>query len=259
MKAATHSKLRVLVTGGAAGIGSATARSFLLRGAEVVICDADGAALQRTIREEPDLIGCVTDISVAEAVDVLFETIESRLGGLDVLVNNAGISGPTGPVEEIGVAEWEQTLAVNANGQFFCTRRAVPLLKKAGGGSIINISSAAGKFGFSLRTPYAASKWAVIGFTKSLAMELGPFAIRVNAILPGIVAGARIKRVAAAKAAALQITQEEMEQRMVENVSMRCMVTADDIANLILFLCSEAGRRISGQSLSVDGNLEVLR
>src|SRR5690606_36361061 len=130
----------------------------------------------------------------------LFEAAAGSLGGLDVLVNNAGVAGPTLPVEKISDEDWRRTQAVNLDGQFFCVRRAVPLLREAGGGSIVNLSSAAGRFGFPLRTPYSASKWAVVGFSRSLAMELGPDGIRVNALCPGAVQGERIDRVIAAKA-----------------------------------------------------------
>ena len=121
----------------------------------------------------------------------LFDDALQALGGLDCLVNNAGIAGPTGRVEDLDPDEWDRCLAVDITGQFNCTRLAVPHLKQSRNGSIVNLSSAAGKFGFPLRTPYAAAKWAVIGFTKSLAMELGEFGIRANAILPGVVAGER--------------------------------------------------------------------
>ena len=194
-----------------------------------------------------------------EDAERLFEAVQAQLGGLDVLVNNAGIAGPTKAVEDIDLAEWRQTLEVNLTGQFLCARRAVPLLKAAGGGLIVNLSSAAGIFGFPLRTPYAASKWGVIGFTKSLAMELGPDKIRANAICPGVVEGDRIERVIAAKSEALGISHEEMRERLLSNVSLRSSVTPDDIAAMILFLASEAGARISGQALSVDGGVEVLR
>ncbi len=251
--------LRVLVTGGATGIGKTTCTRFIAAGASVAICDADDENINRATAELPGLRGFRADITNGSDLDRLFVSLETELGGLDVLINNAGISGPTAAVEDVSLTDWQRTLAVNITGQFNCTSRAVPLLKKSGGGSIVNISSAAGRFGYALRTPYAASKWAVIGFTKSLAMELGPYGIRVNAILPGIVAGEMVKRVIKAKAAALSITEDEMERRLVDNVSMRRMVTPEDVAEMIFFVCSEAGARISGQSLAVDGNLEVLR
>jgi NAD(P)-dependent dehydrogenase (short-subunit alcohol dehydrogenase family) len=180
------------------------------------------------------------------------------LDGLDVLINNAGISGPTAPVEEIDIAEWNRTIAVDLNGMFYCTRRAVPLLKAAGGGSIINLSSVAGRLGYPLRTPYAAAKWAVVGFTKSLAMELGPANIRVNAIQPGIVEGERIERVISAKAKALGVSFDEYKRQLLSKVSLRRTVSPMDIANMALFLATDAGRNISGQALSVCGNVESL-
>jgi NAD(P)-dependent dehydrogenase (short-subunit alcohol dehydrogenase family) len=198
-------------------------------------------------------------VSDPAQVDTLFQEAIERLGGLDVLVNNAGIAGPTAPVEDITPDEWNQTMAVDINGHFYCVRRAVPLLKEAGGGLIINMSSAAGLFGFPNRTPYAAAKWAVIGFTKSLAMELGPHSIRVNAICPGIVEGERQDRIIAAKAAAEGRTAGEVRSQIVRQNSMRTFVTQQDIANMVLFLCSPAGSKISGQSLGIDGHTETLR
>jgi NAD(P)-dependent dehydrogenase (short-subunit alcohol dehydrogenase family) len=199
-----------------------------------------------------------TDVSNEDQVDAMFAELSARWGGLDVLVNNAGIAGPTARVEDTDLSEWNQTIAVNLTGPFLCTRRAVPLLKAAGGGSIVNLSSAAGRLGFPLRTPYSASKFGVIGLTETWAMELGPSHIRVNAILPGIVAGDRQERVIAAKAALYDIEHEDMRQRLLSQVSLRSMVTAQDIANQIVFICSPAGSLISGQSLSVCGNVEHL-
>ena len=194
----------------------------------------------------------------ARQVDGLFDAAKAFLGGLDVLINNAGIAGPTAPVEEIALDDWDRTIAVDLNGMFYCTRLAVPLLKEAGGGSIINLSSVAGRLGFPLRTPYAAAKWAVVGFTKSLAMELGPSNIRVNAIQPGVVEGERIDRVIAAKSKALGVSFDEFKRELLSKVSLRRMVSPAEIANMALFLATEAGRNISGQALSVCGNVESL-
>ena len=184
--------------------------------------------------------------------------IQKRWGQLDILVNNAGIAGPTAAIEDTSLHEWQQTLDVNLTGAFLCTRSAVPLIKKAKGGSIINISSAAGRHGFPLRSPYSATKFGVIGLTQTWAMELGPSGIRVNAILPGIVEGARQDRVLGAKAETFGISLEAMRTRALERVSLRRMVSAQDIAAQIVFICSKAGAKISGQSLSVDGNVETL-
>ena len=249
---------RVVVTAGAQGIGLAITEAFVAAGAEVHICDVNDDFLAAVKSRLPGVSQSRTDVSNEAQVDAMFAALSARWGGLDVLVNNAGIAGPTAPVEDTDLAQWSQTIAVNLTGPFLCTRRAVPLLKAAGGGSIVNLSSVAGRLGFPLRTPYSASKFGVIGLTETWAMELGPSHIRVNAILPGIVAGDRQERVIAAKAASYGIAHEEMRQRLLSKVSLRSMVTAQDIANQIIFICSPAGAVITGQSLSVCGNVEHL-
>lgn len=250
--------LRVLVTAGAAGIGRAIAGTFAEAGARVHICDVDTTALAEFATLYPAITASVTDVSDPAQVERLFEDVRRHLGGLDVLVNNAGIAGPTGKVEDISIEDWNRCIAVDLNGLFYCTRLAMPMIKAAGGGSIINLSSTAGRLGFPLRSPYAAAKWGVVGYTASLAIEAGPDNVRVNCIQPGVVAGDRIDRVAAAKANALGISIEEQKHRMVQNVSMRTFVTAQDIANAALFLASDAGRHISGQAIPVCGNVETL-
>lgn len=249
---------RVVVTAGAQGIGLAITAAFVEAGAEVHICDVSDEFLASAKRQFPSVTQSKTDVSNETQVDAMFAELEKRWGKLDALINNAGIAGPTAKVEDTAASDWDQTIAVNLTGPFLCTRRAVPLLKKNGGGAIVNLSSAAGRLGFPLRTPYSASKFGVIGLTESWAMELGPDNIRVNAILPGIVAGERQERVIAAKAASYGIAHETMRERLLSKVSMRKMVTAQDIANQIIFICSPAGAMISGQSLSVCGNVEHL-
>ena len=249
--------LRVLVTAGAAGIGRAIAETFADHGAQVHICDIDEAALAQCHRA---LKATQTLADVAKLADVerLFADVKRHLKGLDVLVNNAGIAGPTAKIEDIAPEDWERTIAVDLNSMFYCTRLAMPLIKAAGGGSIINLSSAAGRLGFPMRTPYAAAKWGIVGFTQSLAMEAGPDHVRVNCIQPGVVEGARIDRVIAAKAKARGVSEQAQRDELLAHVSMRTSVTAQDIANMALFLASPAGARISGQSLPVDGNVEKL-
>ncbi|MDP2256449.1 MAG: SDR family oxidoreductase [Polaromonas sp.] len=249
---------RVVVTAGAQGIGLAITEAFVAAGAEVHICDINDDFLAAAKSKFPGVSQSRTDVSNEAQVDAMFAELSARWGGLDVLVNNAGIAGPTARVEDTDLTEWSQTIAVNLTGPFLCTRRAVPLLKAAGGGSIVNLSSVAGRLGFPLRTPYSASKFGVVGLTETWAMELGPSHIRVNAILPGIVAGDRQERVIAAKAASYGIDHEDMRQRLLSKVSLRSMVTAQDIAHQIIFICSPAGAAISGQSLSVCGNVEHL-
>ena len=192
-------------------------------------------------------------------MDRLFADAEKHLGGLDAVIANAGIAGPTARIEDIAPQDWNRCIAVNLTGQYLTIRRAVPLLRRAGGGSVVIMSSAAGRFGYPLRSPYAASKCAAIGLTETLAMELGGDKIRVNAICPGIVAGPRIDAVISAKAKARGVSFEAMRESYLSLASMHTMVSAQDIAAQVLFLLSDAGARISGQALSVDGNLESLK
>ncbi len=248
--------LRVLVTAGGAGIGRVIADSFAARGARVHVCDVSEEALAACRAEQPAIGASLCDVAYEAQVDRLFDELRDSLGGLDVLVNNAGIAGPTAGVAEIDPADWRRTVEVNLNGQFYCLRRAVPMLKESEDGAVICISSVAGRLGYAYRLPYAATKWAIVGMTASLAKELGPDGIRVNAILPGVVEGPRIERVISDRAAALGVSYEEMERQYVDKVSLRRMVSAQDIANMALFLCSPAGRNISGQPISVCGNVE---
>lgn len=252
------SGLRVLVTAGAAGIGLEIARAFLREGARVHVCDVERAALDALASKDPQLTFSHADVTDRNAVSRVFKDALGALGGLDALINNAGISGPTGRVEEINPEDWDRCLEVCITGQFNCTRLAVPHLRGSRNASIVNISSAAGRFGFPLRSPYAAAKWAVIGFTKSLSRELGEDGIRVNAILPGIVAGDRQRRVLEAKAQQLGVSYDEMERAALANASLKEYVTPQQLADQILFLCSPLGRTISGQAIAVDGDLQML-
>jgi NAD(P)-dependent dehydrogenase (short-subunit alcohol dehydrogenase family) len=250
--------LRVLVTAGANGIGLEIARAFVEEGAKVHVCDVDREAMTELARTDPQ-IGCTPcDVSNRAEVKTLFDIALERLGGLDVLVNNAGIAGPTGRVEEINPEDWDRCLDICITSQFNCARLAVPHLKQSDNPSIINLSSAAGRFGFALRSPYSAAKWAVIGFTKSLAIELGEFGIRVNAIQPGLVEGDRIRRVLEAKAQARGISFREMEDYAVAFTSLKTFVTPRQLADQILFLCSPRGRTISGQALAICGDMQML-
>jgi NAD(P)-dependent dehydrogenase (short-subunit alcohol dehydrogenase family) len=248
-------EMRVLVTAGAAGIGRAIVQTFVDHGARVHTCDVD----ERSLAQLPQKV-TRTRADVASLADVerLFADVQRELGGLDVLVNNAGIAGPTAKVEDIRPEDWERCIAVDLTGMFYCTRKAMPLIKRAGGGSIVNLSSAAGRHGFPQRSPYAAAKWGVVGFTKSLAVEAGPDKVRVNCILPGIVEGERIERVIAAKAKAHGVSNDEFRRRFLETTSLHSTVSAEDIANMVLFLCSPAGARITGQPISVDADVRYL-
>ena len=251
--------LRVMITAAASGIGRAIAETFLENGARVYICDVAEERLSECATALPGIGMQRVDVSDPVQVERLFEKSSAYLGGLDVLVDNAGIAGPTAPIEDVTPKEWDRTMAVNINSQFYCARRAVPLIKSAGGGSIVNMSSSAGLLGYPMRSPYAASKWAIIGLTKTMAMELGEFGIRVNAICPNAVEGSRMDAVIKAEARTRGITEKEVYDGLVRGTSMRTFVTVSDVANMILFLCSEAGSKISGQALSIDGHTETLR
>lgn len=249
---------RVAITAGAGGIGLAIADTLAALGARIVVCDVSDEALAALPGKVKVEAAIKADVSDEADVDRLFETVTSTLGGLDALINNAGIAGPTGGVDEITPADWRRCLDIGLTGQFLCARRAVPMLKTAGGGSIVSMSSAAGRHGYAFRTPYSAMKFGVIGFTQSLAKELGPFGIRVNAILPGIIEGPRIEGVIGARAKQVGISHDEMKQRYLQNVSLRRMTSPYDVASMVAFLLSDAGYNISGQSLGVDGNVETL-
>lgn len=249
---------RVLVTAGASGIGRAIVDTLAEAGARIHVCDVDQGAID-ALRQANSAIGAsLADVSDEAQVDRMFADVQAHLGGLDVLVNNAGIAGPTGAIEDIEPAEWRRCIEIDLTGQFLCARRAVPMLKASGGGVMVNMSSAAGRFGYAFRTPYAAAKWGIIGLTQSLAKELGPANITVNAILPGIVEGPRMEGVIRARAEQVGVPYEEMERQYLSRVSLRRMVSPQDVAAMVLFLVSPAGRNISGQSLGVDGNVEAL-
>lgn len=249
---------RALVTGGAYGIGLAITQALLAQGAKVHICGTKAEALSEAKAALPDINTSVTDITREADVLDMFAAIDAAWGGLDILINNAGIAGPTAAIENITLADWAQCIDVNLTGTFLCTRGAVPAMKQQRGGSIVNIGSVASRMGFPQRSPYSATKYGVIGLTETWATELGPHGIRVNAVLPGIVEGPRQDRVLSASASTAGVSVDQMRERVLQRVSLRKMVSADDIAAAVVFLCSSAGASITGQSLSVDGNVETL-
>jgi NAD(P)-dependent dehydrogenase (short-subunit alcohol dehydrogenase family) len=250
--------LRVMISAGAGGIGLGIARAFVREGARVHVCDVDDAALAALAGTDPGLTWTRCDVASRSDVARFFEDGLGQLGGLDCLVNNAGIAGPTGRIEEIDPEQWDRCLAIDLTGQFNCLRLAVPALRRSENPSIMNVSSLAGRLGFPMRTPYAAAKWGVIGLTRSLAMELGPDRIRVNALLPGIVAGDRQRRVLDAKAQARGISFDEMEALAFSYTSIKEYVTPEQLADLVVFVASPRGRLISGQALSVCGDTGML-
>lgn len=248
----------VLISGGASGIGRKIAESFLTNGAKVHVCDSSLEMIDEFTSLHPAATATHANITQAAEVDRVFEEFAALYAQLNVLVNNAGVSGPVAHVEDIDPADWEHCIAVDLTGTFFMTRRAVPLLKAAGGGSIVNIASTAGLFGVPLRSPYAASKWGKVGLTKTWAMELGPDNIRVNAVCPGCVSGPRIEAVIESDAKRRAVPAQQVRDVYLRQSSMRTFVSAEEIAATVLFLTSDAAARISGQAIAVDGHTETL-
>ena len=249
--------LRVIITAAAAGIGRAIAEAFARQGARVHVCDVDETAIKEFLSANGQITARRADVSRQSELDAWLDGALADLGGVDVLVNNAGSKGPTAFVEEIDPQHWRECLAVCLDSHFLCARRVVPIMKKQRSGCIINLSSVAGLVGFGMRTPYAAAKWAVIGLTKSLAIELGPYDVRVNAICPGTVRGERIERVISAEAQRRGIPFDEIAEEYISGQSMKRYVEPSEIADLCLFLASPAAKMISGQAIAVDGHTET--
>jgi NAD(P)-dependent dehydrogenase (short-subunit alcohol dehydrogenase family) len=245
---------RVLVTAGAAGIGRAIVQAFAAAGAKVHVCDLDATALAELRAQLPEVTTSVCDIGERSAVEAMVGEAAAALGGLDVLVNNAGISGPTASVEQMDPDDWEAVLRINLTGTFNVTRHAIPHLKRSKDGTILVMSSLAGRLGYPNRSPYSTSKWGLIGFTKTLARELGGFGIRVNAILPGAVEGPRIDRVLEGRAAASGRSVADERAAALANQSVKRFVAPADIGALAVFLASDAARSISGQIVPIDGD-----
>ncbi len=240
------------------GSGLEIARAFVREGARVHVCDVDAAALEAIGTSDPATGSSVCDVTDRPAVADLFDQVLHRLGGLDCLINHAAISGPTGPVHEIRPEDWDPCLEVCIIEQFNCTRLAVELLKGYANASIVDLSSGAGKVRFPNRSPHAATKWAVVGFTKTLAMELGPYGIRCNAILPGGVEGERIRRVVEAKARLADRPQEQVLQAWLARASIKELVAPTQLADMILPLALLRSRTVSGQAIRVDADLRGL-
>ncbi len=251
--------MRVLISAGASGLGLAIANKFLNQGDNVHVCDIDNKALEDIRNHHKNLTGSCTDTSKPDQVEALFKDVDQKLGGLDVLINNVGIAGPTALLEDVEYEDWRRTLEVDLDSFFLCSKHAIPRLKQNQTANIINISSTAGWMGYPLRSPYATAKWGVVGLTKTMAIELGEHNIRVNCICPGALSGDRMDRVIAAESKAKSVDEQTIREGYTKQVSLKTFIDPSDIAETAYFLCSPAAKRISGQTISVDGNTETLK
>jgi NAD(P)-dependent dehydrogenase (short-subunit alcohol dehydrogenase family) len=249
---------RVLITAGAAGLGRAMADGFVARGDRVAVCDIDPKAVAAFQAAYPTAIAEVVDVSDGDAMAVFLDQVEAEFGGIDVVCANAGTGGPAGRIETLDLDQWRACVDVNLTGAFLTCRWAARVMRAQKSGLIVLTSSTAGLFGYPLRAPYAAAKWAIVGLTKTLAMELGPDGVRVNAICPGAVEGDRMDRVIAMEAAASGQPQEAVRAQYVKGVSLRSWVTAEEVADTVQWLASPQARKISGQIISIDGHTETL-
>lgn len=251
-------KQRVIVTAGASGIGRAIAEAFLSKGAQVAICDIDDAVLADFSTAHPEAIAINASVANQLQLDHFFEQVIDTFGGVDVVCANAGTGGPAANIEDIKLNEWQDCIAVNLDGSFLTAQHAIRSMKKQGSGLLLFTSSTAGLMGYPFRSPYAAAKWAIVGLTKTLAMELGSFGIRVNALCPGAVEGERMNQVISNEALARGIGEDQVRQSYVKGVSMKTWVKAEDIAAMATFLASSEAEKISGQVIAIDGFTETL-
>jgi len=247
---------RVIVTAGGSGIGRAIAEHFLASGASVHICDISQQALDDVLSSNPGMRGSIANVGKPAEVDSLFADATEWMGGLDVLVNNAGIGGPNAPVDEMEDDDWDLTIQINLNGAFYCAKRAARIMKQQESGCIINISSTSARTGLPNRAPYVASKVGLEGLTRNLARELGPFGIRCNAVLPGSMENERGQMLLQRTADAEGISVDEARARRMQYISMRTRIDPSEIADMAVILTTHPFRHVTGQLFSVCGNVE---
>jgi meso-butanediol dehydrogenase / (S,S)-butanediol dehydrogenase / diacetyl reductase len=243
-----------IVTGGGRGIGRAIALRLAHEGARLVLCGRHRESLEETAQLVSEMgqsfVVLITDVSQEDQVSAMVRAA-LRFGRIDILVNNAGIAGPTAPVTDISRAQWDEVLAVNLTGAFLCSRAVLPHMIERRSGKIVNISSIAGKLAYALRSPYAVSKWGMIGFTRTLAQEVGQYNIQVNAICPGPTAGERMRTVIELRAKELSKSAEEVEKLYVEGTALKRMVDPEHVAAMVVFLASDEGSSITGEAIDV--------
>lgn len=251
-----------IVTGAAKGMGRAISLRLAGEGAHLVLAAREAPPLEAVAADARALgrraLAVPTDVRDEAAVRALVESAVDALGRIDILVNCAGTTGPIEtPVHELKVEDWDEVLAVNLRGTFLPTKHVVPVMLRQKRGKIVNIAGTSGLRGYKLRAAYSSSKWAVRGFTRTVALEVGPHGITVNCVAPGIVAGDRMDRLCREKARQRGWTPEQVHAEYVQEMALRRVTTADDIANAVLFLCTDDSRNMTGQCLTVDGGWDV--
>ncbi|PTQ11802.1 short-chain dehydrogenase [Sphingomonas oleivorans] len=256
LKVASVEGLRILVTAGASSIGRAIAEAFVAAGSRVHICDIDAALLEQTLQEQPLLRGTLADVGSPQSLDRLFEDAAAWLGGFDVLVNNAGVGGPRALLENVAEDAWDDCIRVNLGGPFYCMKRVIPFMKAQRSGCILNISTSSARTGLPERSPYVASKAGLIALNANAARELGPWNIRCNAILPGVVDNPRGNALIERFGRDNSLSPDQARETFLRYVSMRSMIGMDEIAAMAVFLASPAARHVSGQAIGVCGNVE---
>ena len=247
---------KVVVTAGASGIGLAIAQKFLAQGAQVFICDVADQALKTSLEDNPGLLGAIADVGDSHSVEAFFKQTITTMGGIDVLVNNAGIGGPRAKIEDIDYIDWDDCIRINLSGMFYCAKQVIPFMKEQGSGCILNIATTSAKTGLPNRLPYVASKVGVLGLSHNLARELGPFNIRCNAILPGMIDNPRGRSLTELKAKERGVSLEQQEQESLKYKSMRTRIQPSEIGDMAVFLASSEACHITAQEIAVDGNSE---
>lgn len=247
---------RVIVTAGGSGIGRAIVDRFVASGALVHICDVQPEFLETVVGTSDSVSGTLADVGKPHDVEALVAEAVKTMGGVDVLVNNAGIGGPRAALEDVSYEDWDRTIGVNLNGMFYCIKNVVPHMKAQRSGCIVNISTASAKVALPMRSPYVASKVGVLGLTHTVAREYGPFGIRCNSILPGLIDNERGRNIVATQAKERGITPAEREAEFLEFISLKCWIDPTEVGDLAMFLASHAGRHITGQEIGMDGNVE---
>ena len=249
---------RVVITGGGSGIGLTFARRFAAQGARVAVCDASAEAIAQVQTDHPDILARTADVTDEAQMGAFLDEVERAFGGTDVVCSNAGTGGPAGRIEDLAYDDWAACVGVNLFGAFLTCRWAARVMRAQGHGLILLTTSTSGLHGVPNRSPYVAAKWGIVGLMKTLAMELGPAGVRVNAIAPGAVKGDRMERVVQMEAAASGLSEDEVRQIYVKGTSLRTWVSADDLADMALFLASPAASKVSGQVMAVDGHTESM-